>query len=174
MPPGGWGYYGGKVEIMAKDKAPDRQIQFAQEYVVDFNGKQAAIRSGYSEKTAESQASRLLRNVKVRSEIERLLEDPVGKRNETRERILSELEVMAYTDDAIEIRKDKDGEILDVSRRDKLRAIELLGKMHGLFTDKIDVDLRGSLSVTNDLSKLTEEELKQLEKLTGKIENTTD
>ena len=74
---------------MAKDKAPDRQAQFAQEYVVDFNGKQAAIRSGYSKKTAESQASRLLRNVKVRSEIERLLEDPVGKRNETRERILS-------------------------------------------------------------------------------------
>ena len=159
---------------MAKDKAPDRQIQFAQEYVVDFNGKQAAIRAGYSEKTSESQASRLLRNVKVRSEIERLLEDPVGKRNETRERILSELEVMAYTDDAIEVRKDKDGEILDVSRRDKLRAIELLGKMHGLFTDKVDVDLRGSLSVVHDLSKLTNEELKQLEKLTGKIENTTD
>ena len=159
---------------MAKDKAPDRQIQFAQEYVVDFNGKQAAIRAGYSEKTSESQASRLLRNVKVRSEIERLLEDPVGKRNETRERILSELEVMAYTDDAIEVRKDKDGEILDVSRRDKLRAIELLGKMHGLYTDKVDVDLRGSLSVVHDLSKLTNEELKQLEKLTAKIENTTD
>ena len=61
---------------MDKDKAPDRQIQFAQEYVVDFNGSRRryvlAIR-----KTAESQASRLLRNVKVRSEIERLRR-PVG------------------------------------------------------------------------------------------------
>ena len=138
---------------MAKDKAPDRQIQFAQEYVVDFNGKQAAIRSGYSEKTAESQASRLLRNVKVRSEIERLLEDPIGKRNETRERILSELEAMAYTDDAIEVREDKEGNILDVSRRDKLRAIELLGKMHGLFTEKVDVSGGLALEVKQTVIK---------------------
>ena len=135
---------------MAKDKAPDRQIQFAQEYVVDFNGKQAAIRAGYSEKTAESQASRLLRNVKVRSEIERLLEDPVGKRNETRERILAELEGMAYGDGAIEVRRDREDEILDVSRRDKLRAIELLGKMHGLFTDRQEVNLSGGLTVTTE------------------------
>ena len=138
---------------MSKDKAPDRQIQFAQEYIIDFNGKQAAIRAGYSEKTAESQASRLLRNVKVRSEIERLLEDPIGKRNETRERILSELEVMAYTDDAIEVREDKEGNILDVSRRDKLRAIELLGKMHGLFTDKIDVSGGLSLEIKQTVIK---------------------
>ena len=144
---------------MAKDKAPDRQIQFAQEYVVDFNGKQAAIRSGYSEKTAESQASRLLRNVKVRSEIERLLEDPIGKRNETRERILSELEAMAYTDDAIEVRKDKDVEVLDVSRRAKLRAIELLGKMHGLFTDKIDVSGGLSLEVKQTVVKVEVKDL---------------
>ncbi len=39
---------------------------------------------------------------------------------------------------------------------------------------KVDVDMSGSLNVVRDLSKLTEEELKQLEKLTGKIENTTD
>jgi phage terminase small subunit len=159
---------------MAKDKAPDRQAQFAQEYVVDFNGKQAAIRSGYSKKTAESQASRLLRNVKVRSEIERLLEDPVGRRNEIRKRNIDELLPLAYTDAAVELKRDKDGNVIEVSFRDKLRAIELLGKMHGLFTDKVDVALCGSLNVVHDLSKLTEEELEQLEKLTGKIENTTD
>ena len=159
---------------MAKDKAPDRQAQFAQEYVVDFNGKQAAIRSGYSKKTAESQASRLLRNVKVRSEIERLLEDPVGKRNEIRKRNIDELFPLAYTDAAVELKRDKDGNVIEVSFRDKLRAIELLGKMHGLFTDKVDVAMSGSLNVVRDLSKLTEEELEQLEKLTGKIENNTD
>ena len=128
---------------MAKDKAPDRQAQFAQEYVVDFNGKQAAIRSGYSKKTAESQASRLLRNVKVRSEIERLLEDPVGKRNEIRKRNIDELLPLAYTDAAVEKKRDKDGNVIEVSFRDKLRAIELLGKMHGLFTDRQEVQLSG-------------------------------
>ena len=138
---------------MAKEKAPDKQIQFAQEYIIDFNGKQAAIRAGYSPNSAEVTASRLLRTAKVRSEIERLLEDPVGKRNETRERILSELEVMEYSDDAIEVREDKEGNILDVSRRDQLRAIELLGKMHGLFTEKVDVSGGLALEVKQTVIK---------------------
>lgn len=124
-----------------KKKAPDKQIQFAQEYVIDFNGKQAAIRAGYSEKTAESQASRLLRTVKVRSEIERLLEDPIGKRNETRERVLAELEHMAYSADD------------DDAKRDKIRALELLLKMHGLLTDRVDVSGGLSLEVKQTVVK---------------------
>jgi phage terminase small subunit len=42
-----------------------RQEVFANEYLIDLNGKQAAIRAGYSPKTAEAQASTLLRNIKV-------------------------------------------------------------------------------------------------------------
>lgn len=42
-----------------------KQKRFVEEYLVDLNGTQAAIRAGYSARTAESQASRLLRNVKV-------------------------------------------------------------------------------------------------------------
>ena len=49
-----------------------RQEKFAQEYTIDSNGKQAAIRAGYSEKTATEQASRLLRNVHVRKHIDNL------------------------------------------------------------------------------------------------------
>ena len=47
------------------DKLTDKQERFCQEYVIDNNGKQAAIRAEYSEKTAENQASRLLSNAKV-------------------------------------------------------------------------------------------------------------
>lgn len=151
-------------------KAPDKQIQFAQEYVIDFNGKQAAIRAGYAERSAEVTACKMLRTAKVRSEIERLLEDTVGRRNEIRERNIKELEAMAYTDDAIDIRRDKDGEILDVSRRDKLRAIEQLNRMHGLFVDRQDINLRGSILVKRDFSKLTDAQLEELEKLTKKID----
>jgi phage terminase small subunit len=122
-----------------KPKAIDKQIIFAQEYVIDFNGKQAAIRAGYTERSAEVTASRMLRNDKVRSEIERLLDDPIGKRNETRARVLEELEKLAYTDDAIDIKEDKDGNILEVSRKDKIKAIELLMRMHGLMTEKVEL-----------------------------------
>jgi phage terminase small subunit len=47
-----------------------RQQRFVQEYLVDLNGKQAAIRAGYSAKTAEQSASRLLRSVKVKTAVE--------------------------------------------------------------------------------------------------------
>ncbi len=138
---------------MAKDKAPDRQIQFAQEYVIDFNGKQAAIRAGYAARSAEVTACKMLRTAKVRSEVERLLSDDVGRRNEIRERNIDELLPLAYTDAAVELKKDKDGNVIEVSFRDKLRAIELLGKMHGLFTDKVDVSGGLSLEVKQTVVK---------------------
>ena len=49
------------------------QQLFIMEYVVDLNGKQAAIRAGYSAKTAEVQASRLLSHVKVQAAIRKAL-----------------------------------------------------------------------------------------------------
>ena len=48
-----------------------RQKLFVMEYVVDLNGKQAAIRAGYSSRTAEVQASRLLSHVKVQAAVQR-------------------------------------------------------------------------------------------------------
>ena len=53
--------------------AIDKQIAFAREYCIDKNGTQAAIRAGYSPKTAKFQAARLLTYVNVRAEIERTL-----------------------------------------------------------------------------------------------------
>lgn len=48
-----------------------KQSAFIDEYLIDLNGTQAAIRAGYSKKTAESQASTLLRNPKVQAEVTR-------------------------------------------------------------------------------------------------------
>lgn len=50
-----------------------RQQMFVDEYLVDLNGKQAAIRAGYSPKTAEVQASRLLTVVKVPAHIDKAM-----------------------------------------------------------------------------------------------------
>jgi len=48
-----------------QNKLNERQILFAKEYVKDWNATQAAIRAGYSEKTAAQQAARLLKNVNI-------------------------------------------------------------------------------------------------------------
>lgn len=52
-----------------------KQEAFAEEYIKDLNAKQAAIRAGYSEKTAESQGSRLLSNAKVSEYISQLKQE---------------------------------------------------------------------------------------------------
>jgi phage terminase small subunit len=49
-----------------------KQLLFCKEYCIDFNGTQAAIRSGYSPKTANEQAARLLANVSVQEEVKHL------------------------------------------------------------------------------------------------------
>ena len=56
----------------------EKQKMFCKEYLVDFNGTQAAIRAGYSKKTANEQASRLLTKVNVQTYLKQLIE----KRNE--------------------------------------------------------------------------------------------
>ena len=56
----------------------EKQKQFCEEYIIDLNGTQAAIRAGYSKKTANEQASRLLAKVNVQTYLKQLIE----KRNE--------------------------------------------------------------------------------------------
>lgn len=55
---------------MAKELTP-RQAAFVDEYLLDLNATQAAIRAGYSEKTAYSQGERLLKDAEISAEIDR-------------------------------------------------------------------------------------------------------
>jgi len=57
---------------MSDSKLNDRQARFCLEYIKDLNATQAAIRAGYSEKTAQPIASRLLLNVMVQNRISEL------------------------------------------------------------------------------------------------------
>lgn len=76
----------------------EKQQRFVQEYLVDLNGTQAAIRAGYSPKTAPSQASRLLTNAKV-TEALQAARARIGRKLEvTQERILQELARIAFAD----------------------------------------------------------------------------
>jgi len=100
-----------------KNKKHER---FCREYVIDHNGTQAAIRAGYSKKTANEQASRLLANVNILTRVKEL----DGKKTEeleiTHERILKEYAKLAFAnsenffDWAEGTRVGKDGEEFDV------------------------------------------------------------
>lgn len=81
-----------------KPELTPKQAQFVREYLVDLNATQAAIRAGYSPRTAESQGSTLLRNPKVRACLE------VGRARlaqaveVTQERVLQELARLGFLD----------------------------------------------------------------------------
>ncbi|WP_417070810.1 terminase small subunit [Niveibacterium terrae] len=65
-----------------------KQSRFVDEYLVDLNGKQAAIRSGYSARTAEVQASKLLRNPKVQRAISARMESREQRTEITQDMVL--------------------------------------------------------------------------------------
>jgi phage terminase small subunit len=74
------------------------QERFVAEYLVDLNATQAAIRAGYSAKTAEQQGSRLLRNVQVAEAVAKAMEQRRERTTITQDRVLEELAILAFSD----------------------------------------------------------------------------
>ncbi|WP_298966159.1 terminase small subunit [uncultured Roseibium sp.] len=76
----------------------DKQARFIEEYLVDLNATQAAIRAGYSEKTANEQGSRLLANVKVSDAIAEAQKERSERTQITQDRVLLELARLSFSD----------------------------------------------------------------------------
>lgn len=79
-------------------KLTEQQERFCREYLKDLNGKQSAIRAGYSEKTAENQASRLLSNAKVRDLVYKLNQERIKRTEIDADFVLFEHKRMAMSD----------------------------------------------------------------------------
>lgn len=77
-----------------------KQAQFVREYLIDLNATQAAIRCGYSAKTAYSQGQRLLKDVEVAAEIDRLKIERMGRIEVDADYVLRRLYEMAEADRA--------------------------------------------------------------------------
>ena len=105
-----------------KDKLTPKQKAFIKEYLIDRNGKQAAIRVGYSPATAENQASRLLSKDKVRLVVEKEMQKHADKWEITRDAIRQEYERDRETARSLEHPQ------LNVS----VAATEKIAKMYGL------------------------------------------
>src|SRR5215210_4507441 len=126
----------------------DKQARFAEEYLLDLNGKQAAIRAGYSEDTAEQQAARLLRNVKVAAAIAAGQAARSERTQVTADRVLRELADLAFFDPADLVRIPIEGPT-DLAKRSERVRRAVLGwgwDKHGNFT----------LKLSNKLSALIE------------------
>ena len=88
----------GEVAPPRRLDADERKALFAAEYAVDLNGKQAAIRAGYSPHTAEQQASRLLRNVKVQQAVKAAVAERMKRVALSAENVLEQLRRLVMFD----------------------------------------------------------------------------
>lgn len=84
--------------LRAAETVTPKQGRFVEEYLVDLNATQAAIRAGYSPKTAEQQGYRLLRNAQIAAAVEKGRERLSEETDITAKRVLAELARIAFLD----------------------------------------------------------------------------
>ena len=159
-------------------KLTEQQKRFVQElFKNNHNGKQAAIAAGYSEKTAEVQASRLLRNVKVLEYKDKLIADlekptiatieeileyytRVMRREETEHVVVTVKEKQSgwatnkETGKREKVTVEKETpKVIEIPTKvsDANKAAEMLGKNYGIWTEKVNLEGNQSITFVEDL-----------------------
>lgn len=159
----------------AERKLTNKQKRFVEEYMIDLNASQAAIRAGYSKKTAPFIGAENLKKPQIAEKVHEMLEEARKRAAKTADDIRERLECLAFTDltDIIEFNEHgvtvlKDSKDIKPEHRaalesvqfmqtdsainfkikkiNPMKALELLGKEQGMFTDK--VEHTGEIEVT--------------------------
>ena len=141
-----------------------KQKRFIEEYLIDLNATQAAIRAGYSPDTAKSIGSENLTKPDIKAQIARAMAERSRRTGVNADRVIMELAKIAFVnandvidaetatlkpdalpEDTAAIQSVKvktfgeDGLGREIKMADKLKALELLGKHLGMFRDKLEV-----------------------------------
>lgn len=167
----------------------NKQKRFCDEYLIDLNATQAAIRAGYSPKSAHSIATENMQKPAVRTRIDKALATRSKRTGVNADRVVRELARVAFvnpsdvidmdnatlkadaTDDdtaavaSVKVKTiptaDGQGVEREIKMADKLKALELLGRHLGMFTDKVEhsgaIDT-GSAALASILTQLQDDE----------------
>lgn len=146
----------GKSTSDGVGKLTDKQKRFVEEYLVDLNATQAAIRAGYSEQTAYSIGQRLLKKV----EVQEAIQQAQNKRSERTQ--ITQDEVIRRLIENVDISMGKKATVITIPSKSENgevvgndvaqfvyepsaanKALELLGKHLGIFKDGVDITSGG-------------------------------
>lgn len=140
-------------------KLTAKQQRFCDEYLIDLNATQAAIRAGYSKKTANRIGTENLSKLVIREYIENRMADKEAALIANQDEVLkyltsvlrgqsksTEIVIEGLGDGSTKARKMEK----EPSEKDKLKAAELLGKRYGLYTEKVEEKVDMELNVTID------------------------
>jgi phage terminase small subunit len=125
-----------------------KQQRFADEYIISGNATEAAIKAGYSEKYANTNASKLLQNTTVKAYIDERLGELASKKIANQQEVLEYLTAVLRGESSSEVVViEGQGEGVSKAKpmqkapdeKERLKAAELLGKRMGLFKEKVEL-----------------------------------
>lgn len=121
-----------------------KQKKFCDEYLIDCNATQAAIRAGYSPKTAKSIGQENLTKPDLKAYIDEQLEILHNERTADAQEVLEYLTAVMrgqHTEQTLQLIGEGVQTItdIDVSAKERLKAAELIGKRYGMFKDGLNV-----------------------------------
>lgn len=136
---------------MAKMTA--KQIRFCDEYLIDLNATQAAIRAGYTPKYANTNASKLLQITTIKEFIAARMAEKEKELIADQDEVLRYLTaVMRGHSSASVLAREESGADHVIEKppdeKERLKAAELLGKRYGLYTDKTQQDIDMDFNIT--------------------------
>lgn len=135
---------------MAEKKLTAKQQRFCDEYLIDLNATQAAIRAGYSKKTAGAIGTENLQKPLIKEYIEERMKEKEKKLIADQDEVLQYLTaVLRGESESEEIVIENVGDFTSEARamkkapseKDRLKAAELLGKRYSLFKDSVKLDV---------------------------------
>lgn len=124
------------------NKLTDKQKMFCREYLIDLNATQAAMRAGYSKKTAGSISTENLQKPLIQAELARLMDKRAAKVEISAEYVLQTIL------DTVELSK------ADNDKQNIYKGAELLGKHLKLFTDKVQLGGDDDSPLTFTINKI--------------------
>lgn len=145
--------------IVAEKKLTAKQQRFCDEYLIDLNATQAAIRAGYSEKTAKQIGQENLTKLDIKSCIEKRMAEKeaalIADQNEVMKYLTSVLRGQSKSEVVVvenvgDFRSEARTMKKAPDEKERLKAAELLGKAHMLFTDKVQQEIDMDLNITVD------------------------
>lgn len=140
-------------------KLTAKQQRFCDEYLIDLNATQAAIRAGYSEKAARQIATENMAKPSIKEYIEKRMAEKEAALIANQDEVLKYLtSVLRGESQSEEIVVEGTGDGCSEARtmqkapseKDRLKAAELLGKRYSLFTEKVEQAVDMDLNITVD------------------------